>query len=213
MNSKNVYNIYINDINVYNVSKQNAIKLQYPTGNTIFYAIKNIYIYISSIIIQAKLPFPIYHKKIQKKNILQFAKKEMRIRFKWGEANNGGRKVKNWKVFFVQLKCFETNDRRASVTCARFMRWSEKHLKSIVLESRLRSSYTTPSVSTPIALRSFTLLLDSTDPWLQLSILVNWKIALGIYASHLAYAWPPHWEETKEGSLFEWRTTYVYDTG
>lgn len=137
----------------------------------------------------------------------------MRIRFKWGEANNGGRKVKNWKVFFVQLKCFETNDRRASVTCARFMRWSEKHLKSIVLESRLRSSYTTPSVSTPIALRSFTLLLDSTDPWLQLSILVNWKIALGIYASHLAYAWPPHWEETKEGSLFEWRTTYVYDAG
>lgn len=46
MNSKNVYNIYIDDINVYNVSKQNAIKLQYPTGNTIFYAIKKIYIYI-----------------------------------------------------------------------------------------------------------------------------------------------------------------------
>lgn len=84
------------------------------------------------------------------------------------------------KFFFVQLKCFETNDRRASVTCARFMRSSEKHLKSIVLESRLRSSYATPSVSTPIALRSFMLLLDSTDPWLQLSILVNWKIALGI---------------------------------
>lgn len=53
------------------------------------------------------------------------------------------------KCFFRPTKVFRNEwPSRASVTCARFMRSSEKHLKSIVLESRLRPSYAIPSVST-----------------------------------------------------------------
>lgn len=82
---------------------------------------------------------------------------------------------------------FRAIDQRFGVTCARFMIPSEDILNLLcsIADPSIRAINDPRGSGYPIipGSRSFTLLLESTDPWLQLWTLANWKIALGICQS------------------------------